>query len=91
MKPSDILDQPWYDPNNLLDTLIKRLELSSDAALARLLNVAASLLSNMRARRLAIGVSIVVRTHEVSGLSIKERRLLMGDTRESFYDEFEHD
>jgi hypothetical protein len=91
MKPSDILNQPWYDPNNLFDTLIARMGLRSDASLSRVLNMPASLISNMRRRRIAVGLAILVRIHEVTGLSIKELRLLTGDERESFFEDFHLD
>ena len=73
-----------YDPNHLFDTLIKRLRLKNDAALADLLEVAPPVISKVRHHRLAIGASLMISMHEISGLSIKELRALMGDKRESF-------
>lgn len=76
--------QPEYDPNRLLDELILRLKLKNDAALSRLLEVAPPVISKIRHMRLPVGASLLVRMHEVSGLSIKELRTMMGDRRDKF-------
>jgi hypothetical protein len=75
---------PEYDPNHLLDHLIKTLGLKNDAALSRALEIAPPVISKIRHRRLPIGASLLIRMHEVSDLTIKELRLLMGDRREKF-------
>jgi hypothetical protein len=49
-------DEIDYDPNNLLDTLIKHLHLKNDAALSRALEVAPPVISKIRHRRLPVGV-----------------------------------
>ena len=73
-----------YDPNNLLESLIERLNLKNDAALSRALEVAPPLISKIRHRRLPVGASLLIRMHEVSQLSIKDLRSLMGDRRTKF-------
>jgi hypothetical protein len=73
-----------YDPNNLLESLIERLNLKNDAALSRALEVAPPLISKIRHRRLPVGASLLIRMHEVSDLSIKDLRELMGDRRTKF-------
>jgi hypothetical protein len=73
-----------YDPSNLLDNLIDKLDLKNDAALSRTLEVAPPVISKVRNRRLPVGASLLVKMHEVSGLSIRELRNLMGDRREKF-------
>jgi len=73
-----------YDPNNLLDTLIDKLDLRNDAHLSRVLEVAPPVLSKLRHRRLPIGPLMLIRMHEISGWSIKELRALMGDRREKY-------
>ena len=78
------LDQVNYDPNHLLDSLIERLHLKNDAALSRALEVAPPVISKIRHRRLPVGASLLIRMHEVSDLSIRELRELMGDRREKF-------
>ena len=77
-------DEIDYDPNNLLDTLIKQLHLKNDAALSRALEVAPPVISKIRHRRLPVGASLLIRMHEISDLSIKDLRALMGDRRAKF-------
>ncbi|MBI1771781.1 MAG: hypothetical protein HYR68_05460 [Burkholderiales bacterium] len=77
-------DKVKYDPNHLFDTLIKRLHLKNDAALAKMLDVAPPVISKIRHLRLPIGASLMITMHEISDLSIKELRALMGDKRETF-------
>ena len=81
---SRLSEQLAYDPNNLLDTLIDKLHLKNDAALSRALEVAPPVISKIRHRRLPVGASLLIRMHEVSDLSIRELRTLMGDRREKF-------
>jgi plasmid maintenance system antidote protein VapI len=77
-------EQFQYDPNNLLESLIEKLNLKNDAALSRALEVAPPLISKIRHRRLPVGASLLIRMHEVSDLSIKDLRELMGDRRNKF-------
>jgi hypothetical protein len=79
-----LADQVAYDPNNLLDSLIEKLHLKNDAALSRALEVAPPVISKIRHRRLPVGASLLIRMHEVSDLSIRDLRILMGDRREKF-------
>jgi hypothetical protein len=73
-----------YNPDNLLNALIERLELKNDAALARLLEIAPPLLSKIRHRRLPVGAALLIRMHEVSGVPVRELRNLMGDRRQKY-------
>ncbi|WP_460837735.1 hypothetical protein [Noviherbaspirillum agri] len=84
MNSTRLADQVHYDPNNLLDALIEKLNLKNDAALSRALEVAPPVISKIRHRRLPVGASLLIRMHEVSDLSIKELRTLMGDRRDKF-------
>jgi hypothetical protein len=84
MNSTRLADQVAYDPNNLLDALIEKLNLKNDAALSRALEVAPPVISKIRHRRLPVGASLLIRMHEVSDLSIKELRILMGDRRDKF-------
>jgi hypothetical protein len=77
-------DQVRYDPDNLLASLIGKLKLKNDAALSRALEVAPPVISKIRHRRLPVGASLLIRMHEVTDLSIKELRTLMGDRRNKF-------
>ena len=73
-----------YDPSHLLESLIKKLNLKNDAALSRALEVAPPVISKIRHGKLSVGASILIRMQEVSDLSIKELRELMGDRRGKF-------
>ena len=80
----ELTSQVTYNPDNLLDSLIERLNLKNDAALSRALEVAPPVISKIRHRRLPVGASLLIRMHEVSDLSIKDLRVLMGDRRDKF-------
>jgi hypothetical protein len=73
-----------YNPDNLLASLISRMNLKNDAALSRALDVAPPVISKIRHRRLPVGASLLIRMHEVTNLSIQELRELMGDRRGKF-------
>jgi hypothetical protein len=73
-----------YNPNRLLDALIDQLGLKNDAALSKMLEVAPPVVSKVRHHKLAIGASMLIRMHEISGLSIRDLRFLMGDRRDKF-------
>jgi hypothetical protein len=81
---SDGDDLLQYNPNRLLDTLIENLRLKNDAALSRALEVAPPVISKIRHHRLPVGASLLIRMHEVSDLSIRDLRYLMGDRRNKF-------
>lgn len=84
MSGEDLLNDPKYDPNGLLDSILKTKSLKNDAALARLLEVAPPVISKIRHRKLPVGASLLIRMHEVTDLTIAELRLLMGDRRGKF-------
>ncbi len=84
IKETNASEQFQYDPNNLLESLIEKLNLKNDAALSRALEVAPPLISKIRHRRLPVGASLLIRMHEVSELSIRDLRHLMGDRRNKF-------
>jgi plasmid maintenance system antidote protein VapI len=72
-----LADQPAYDPNHLLDSLIEKLHLKNDAALSRALEVAPPVISKIRHNTLPIGATILIRMHEISDFSIRELRDMM--------------
>src|SRR3981081_4177360 len=84
MNSTRLADQVAYDPNNLLDALIEKLSLKNDAALSRALEVAPPVISKIRHRRLPVGASLLIRMHEVSTMSVRELRDLMGDRRTKY-------
>jgi plasmid maintenance system antidote protein VapI len=77
----NLTTQDTYDPNHLLDVLIEKLNLKNDAALCRMLEVAPPVISKIRHRRLPVGASMLIRMHEVTDMSVRELRDLMGDRR----------
>lgn len=77
-------DNSKFEPNHLLDVLIKKLHLKNDAALARALQVAPPIISKIRRSRIPVGASLLLRMHDATDLSIRELRDLMGDRRAFF-------
>jgi hypothetical protein len=73
-----------YNPNRLLDSLIEVVGLKNDAALSRALAVEAPVISKIRHGKLPVGGILLIRMHEISQLSIKDLRILMGDRRDKF-------
>lgn len=84
MKHENLAEQVKYNPDNLLASIIGKLNLKNDAALSRALEVAPPVISKIRHRRLPVGASLLIRMHEVTDLSIQELRALMGDRRNKF-------
>lgn len=84
MNNEQYTQQREYNPDNLLATLIGKLNLKNDAALSRALEVAPPVISKIRHRRLPVGAPLLIRMHEVTNLSIKDLRELMGDRRNKF-------
>jgi plasmid maintenance system antidote protein VapI len=70
-----------YDPNLLLDGLLQKLGLKNDAALAGFLSVNRAVISRLRRRRAQVTSGVFIRMHDVTGLSIRELRSMMGDNR----------
>lgn len=73
-----------YNPGQLFDSTIARLRLRNDRDLSRQLQVAAPLLRKMRLRQLPISGVVLLRIHEITGISLPELRQLMGDRRRRF-------
>lgn len=84
MKGTELLQNPAYDPNKLVDSLLNRMHLKNDAALSRTLQVAPPVISKIRHRKLPVGASLLIRMHEETDLSISDLRNLMGDRRDKF-------
>jgi Sec-independent protein translocase protein TatA len=68
----------------LLDILLGKMQLKNDAALSRMLEVAPPVISKIRHHRLPVGASLLIRMHEVTGMSIRDLRDLMGDRRTKY-------
>jgi hypothetical protein len=70
-------------PNRLLDTLIAILDLKNDAALSRALGVHRPMISKIRCQHAAVGPTLLIRMHELSGLSIRDLKNL-SETQSDF-------
>lgn len=75
---------PKYNPNKFLDTMRENLRLKNDAALSRTLEVGPPVISKIRHGRLPVGGALLIRMHEVTGLSIADLRFSLGDRRTKF-------
>jgi len=84
MPQHGLSSQETYNPSRLLDTLRERMKLKNDAALSRALEVAPPVISKIRHRTLPVGASLLIRMHEVTEMSIRELRDLMGDRRTKY-------
>jgi len=80
-----IVHRAGYTPNHLLDTLMVKLHVKSDAALARALCVPASTISKVRHRQMAVNSSLLLAAHEATEMSIRELRTLLGDTETKYW------
>lgn len=63
-------------PHPLLDALQKKLNIKTDVALSKQLDIKSTVLSKIRHRRINIGSGYLIRMHEVSDLSIRELKAL---------------
>ncbi|GAB2846337.1 hypothetical protein GCM10027277_13340 [Pseudoduganella ginsengisoli] len=72
-------DQPVHRvrPHRLLDTVISRLGLKNDAALARALCVSAARLSRIRNGYREVNADLVLRLHEFGQIPIADLKLLL--------------
>lgn len=73
-----------YDPNTMLDTILVKMQLRNDAALSRLLEIQAPVISKIRHHRMPVSGALLVRIHEATGLSVRTLQDLMGDRRSKF-------
>lgn len=77
-------DGLMYNPGHLLNALIELLQLKNYTALANALRVAPPAISRIRCRRMPVGAAMLIRMHELTGLTIRDLRHLMGDRRAKF-------
>lgn len=84
MRQLDLAKLASYDPDPLLATVIERLNVKNDAELARALKISAPVISKIRHRKMIVSANLLLRVHEITHLSIKELRALMGDRRPIF-------
>jgi hypothetical protein len=84
MKQPTLANLATYDPDPLLTTVAEQLNVKNDAELARALAISAPSISKIRHRKMVVGPNLLIRMHEITNLSIKELRALMGDHRPIF-------
>lgn len=70
-----------YNPSSLFDFLCARYGTKTDVQLATLLGVGSPLICKMRRRVLPVSGSLLIRIHEITGISIFELKATMGDRR----------
>jgi hypothetical protein len=73
-----------YSPEILLNSILDRLKLRDDRALARRLNVAPCVLSRVRLHRGTISGLLLLKINEVTDIPVSELRHLMRDRRKRF-------
>jgi hypothetical protein len=84
MLTQDLLHLTTYDPNALFDEVKRLLRLKNDAALCNALEIVPPVISKMRHRKGPVGAAMLIGLHEITGMSIRDLRRLMGDNRKSF-------
>jgi DNA-binding transcriptional regulator YdaS (Cro superfamily) len=84
-KKSGLVEQANYTPNHLLDTLMEKLEVGSDAALARVLDIPPSTISKIRHKQVSVNSALLLAAHEATEISIRELRQLMGDVTTRYW------
>jgi|GEM_PF-1966241 len=74
-----------YNPNRFLDMILLRENLKTDAELARRLEINPSVISKIRNTKARISASLLLDIHEMTEISIRELRNLMGDTENKYF------
>lgn len=72
---------PAYDPNLLLDELLRRLELPDDEALAQRLCIGPGFISRIRRGENLLGAAMLLRISEHSGIDVGTLRRMAHDRR----------
>lgn len=70
----EVADPKYPLQNAFVDFLLERLALKNDAALCRELKVAPPIISKVRNGRMNVTPYLLLRVHEVTGLSVAELR-----------------
>lgn len=81
MQNNDPTDYESYDISHLLDSVLDQLQLPDDAALSDMLGVAPSVISGIRHMALPLEPAMLIRIHEITGISIIGLRNILGDRR----------
>ncbi|AMP13702.1 hypothetical protein [Collimonas pratensis] len=87
MKTNDLMANPAYNPDRLLDAMLKAMALKNDAALSRRLGVQPPVISKIRHRRTPVSAALLILLHEQSEMPIRELKSLMVPAAESNSDQ----
>lgn len=77
----DSLDYQAYDPEHFVDSILDRLGLGTDTALAQALQVTPSLIDDIRCMRMPVDAAMLIWIHELTGIDIGGLRNILGDRR----------
>lgn len=77
----DSLNYEEYDPEHLLDSVLDRLGLDTDMALAQALQVTPSFIDDIRCKRKPVDAAMLIWIHELTGIDIGGLRNILGDRR----------
>ena len=73
--------QEFYDPGFLLDSLLDKMRMKTDAELAKALKIDKRLIFQIRDHRLQISGFMLLLMQEATGISVGELRLMLRDRR----------
>jgi hypothetical protein len=82
-EPFKSIESDTYDPNSLLDALLRKMQVRDDAALARALKIDAKILGKLRERRLQVSACMLILMQEATGIGIATLRTLLKDRRKT--------
>ena len=68
-----------YDPNPLLDYVMRHLGVENDLQLSRHIGISPPVISKVRHGKIPLGSALLVRLHETSGVPTRVLRALTGD------------
>ncbi|MDR0934236.1 MAG: helix-turn-helix transcriptional regulator [Burkholderiaceae bacterium] len=74
-----------YDPNRFIDMVLVNQNMKCDAELARALAVNPSVISKLRRGKTRVSASLLLGIHEMTKMSIRELRNLIGDTKNKYF------
>jgi hypothetical protein len=63
--------------NDLLNVMLKKLHLKTDASLAKVMGVAPPVISKMRHGKLPVGASFLITAEERTGMSIRKMKEML--------------
>lgn len=61
---------------SILDALITRLKVRNDAQLSKALHIDPAMVCKLRSKKTGLSASLIIRMHDVSGMSVNELRAL---------------